>query len=65
MNEVKLPHPLNVKEHYLHAIVTRLDAVIEQNNSIIEHLGKQDGVAVEANTTTEKPARKARAKKEV
>ena len=62
---MKIPHPLNAKEQYLHAIITRLDAVIEQNNSLIEHLGKKDDVAVEENTSVEKPARKARTKKEV
>lgn len=37
--------PLNSMERFLYAIVVRQDIIIEQNNSIIEHLSKQGGVA--------------------
>jgi hypothetical protein len=37
--------PLNATERFLYAVAVRLDVLIEQNNSIIEHIAKQDGVA--------------------
>ena len=69
MKPEKLENPLNSMERYLHAIAVRLDIVIEQNNSIIEHIAKQDKVAVTEHKTVtaeDKPApRKRTAQKKV
>ena len=50
----KLNEPLNAQERFLYAIAIRLDAIIEQNNSIIEHLSKDGKVAVEEVKVEEK-----------
>lgn len=64
----EMEQPLNSNERFLYAVALRLDILIEQNNSIIEHIAKQDKVAVTnqvAETVEEKPKkakRKATAK---
>lgn len=66
-----MEQPLNANERFLYQVAIRLDVIIEQNNSIIEHLGKKDNVAVtnqkvetKVEESAEKPApRKRTAKK--
>lgn len=55
---MKLPHPLNVKEQYMHAIVLRLDALVEQMNSLVEHIGEKENVAITESKVEEKVAPK-------
>lgn len=56
--------PLNVLERYLYAIAVRLDAIIEQNNSIIDYISKQNKVAITSNQIVEEaPKRKKSTKK--
>ena len=45
-NSPEMEKPLNANERFLHHVAIRLDVIIEQNNSIIEHLAKNDNVAV-------------------
>lgn len=47
MEKRELETPYNSNERFLHAIAVRLDAIIEQNNAIVDHLAKQSNVAVE------------------
>lgn len=67
----KIPQPVNANERLLYGINIRLEAVIEQLSSIVEHLAKQDGVAVTSNEVKEevkpkaKPTRKGSKKAEV
>jgi hypothetical protein len=48
MTNKRLPleSPLSANERFLHAVAVRLDVLIEQVNSIVDHLAKQDNVAV-------------------
>jgi hypothetical protein len=48
-----IPEPLNTNERLLHAIIMRQDVVIEQLNSIIDHISKKDNVAVEDSKVVE------------
>lgn len=50
-----LQPPLNSMERFLYAIAVRQDIIIEQNNSIIEHLAKRDNVATTNNVSDETP----------
>lgn len=57
----EMEQPLNANERFLYQVAIRLDVIIEQNNSIIEHLAKNDKVAVtnqKVETKIEKPAEK-------
>jgi DNA-binding MltR family transcriptional regulator len=57
----KIPEPLNAQERLLYAMVVRQNIMIEQMSSIIEHISKKDGVAVEETKVVEevvKPTRK-------
>ena len=57
----ELQEPLNSLERFMAHISYRLDIIIEQNNSIIEHLAKQDDVPVvnnKAEIQAEEPAPK-------
>lgn len=51
-----LQEPLNSTERYLHAIAVRQDILIEQVNSIIEHLAKKDNVATTNHNVVDAPA---------
>lgn len=53
-NLTNMEQPLNSGERFLHAIAHRLNIIIEQNNSIIDHLAKQDKVAVTNHKSEEK-----------
>ena len=46
MKKQPLEQPLNSNERFLHAVAVRLDVLIEQVTSIVEHIAKQDEVAV-------------------
>ena len=50
-----LQQPLNSMERFLYAIAVRQNIIIEQNNSIIEHLAKRDNVATTNNVSDESP----------
>jgi hypothetical protein len=41
-----LEAPLSANERFLHAVAMRLDVLIEQVNSIVEHLAEKNEVAV-------------------
>jgi hypothetical protein len=43
---MKLDAPINSNDRYLHGINIRLDALIQQVNSIVEYLASKDKVAV-------------------
>ena len=66
MKKQPLEQPLNSNERFLHAVAVRLDVLIEQVTSIVEHIAKQDEVAVTESKVEEAPvpvARKRTAKK--
>lgn len=50
----ELHEPLNSQERYLHGINLRLEALIHQVNSLVEHLASKEKVAVTKNETVEK-----------
>lgn len=61
MKVPEMEQPLNANERFLYQVAIRLDVIIEQNNSIIEHLAKKDSVAVtnqKVETKIEKPVEK-------
>lgn len=69
-----LPQPLNAQERLLYAIAVRVDILIEQVNSVVEHIAKQDNVATTNHKTIEstsvektvaKPVQKVEVKAEV
>lgn len=39
--------PMNSNERFLYELIVRQNILIEQLNSIVEHISKKDGVAVE------------------
>lgn len=49
--KAELEIPLNANERFLYAVAIRLDAIIEQNNSIIDVLGKAFNVATTDNVS--------------
>ena len=53
-----IPEPLNTDERYMHAMIVRLDALCHMLSTVIEHIGKKDGVTVEANKVETKSAPK-------
>lgn len=59
----KLGEPMNANERFLYAIAVRLDAIIEQNNSIIDALAKEKKIAV-TETKVEETKVKAEPKQE-
>lgn len=69
----EMEEPLNSSERFMAHVSYRLEfmieqnrAIIEQNNSIIDHLAKQGSVAVEeAKTEVAKPAPKKKSAKRV
>jgi hypothetical protein len=44
--ELELEAPLSANERFLYAVAVRLDVLIEQVSSIIDHIAKEDKVAV-------------------
>jgi hypothetical protein len=44
--KLELEAPLSANERFLYAVAVRLDVLIEQVSSIIEHISKEDEVAV-------------------
>lgn len=60
----QIEQPLNSNERFLYAIAHRLDIIIEQNNSIIDHISKQDKVAVTNHKSEEKQPEPKQAKPE-
>lgn len=52
--DTELPNPLNTNERLLHAIAMRQDIMIEQLNSLIEHVARQDKLAVTNHKAVEK-----------
>ena len=40
--------PMNSNERFLYELIIRQNIIIEQLSSIIEHIGKKDGVAVQS-----------------
>jgi hypothetical protein len=63
----ELDAPLNAQERFQHATIIRLEALIDMVGSIVDHLAKQDNVAVtkekiETATPEVKPVAKPRAK---
>lgn len=68
--------PVNATEHFLYAMLVRLDALCHMINSLIEHIAERDDVAItshevkeevvkpDAKEETPKRTRKTRSKKE-
>lgn len=50
----ELQSPLNSEERFLYAIAHRLNIIIEQNNSIIDHIAKQDRIATTEHKSEDK-----------
>lgn len=48
--------PMNANERLLHAIVLRQEVMIEQLNSLINHIAEKEGVATTDNKVEEKVA---------
>lgn len=48
-----LEQAMNANERFLRAISLRLDIIIEQNNSIIDHLSRKDNVATTEHTSVD------------
>jgi hypothetical protein len=44
----ELPSPLNAHESYLYGINVRLEVLIEQLSSLVEHIAQKEGVSVES-----------------
>lgn len=53
----KLNEPLNAQERFLYAIAVRLEAIIEQNNSIIEVLANEKNVAITSTKVENTPVK--------
>lgn len=47
----KLPQPVNITEQYMYATVMRLEVLIDQFSSLLEHVAKQNGEVVESNVS--------------
>lgn len=47
--------PMNSNERFLYEIIVRQNIIIEQLSSIVEHIGKKDGVAVEKGKVVTEP----------
>jgi hypothetical protein len=62
----EIEQPLNSNERFLYAIAVRLEAIIEQNNSIIDALSKQNDIPVtehkDEQIKEEKPKQKTKRK---
>lgn len=56
MSKSQIDEPLNANERYLYGINMRLEVLIEQMSSLLEHIAKKEGVAVESAKVVEKPA---------
>lgn len=50
----RLPEPVNIEEYYLHAIVTRLDALCGMISSLLEAYADKENIATTNNTVVEK-----------
>lgn len=57
-----MPEPYNVEEKYLHGINIRLEILIEQISSLLEHIAKRDSVAVTNSENVTKTPKKSSAK---
>lgn len=44
--ELELESPLSANERFLYAVAVRLDVLIEQVSSIVDHIAKEDKIAV-------------------
>lgn len=64
-NRNELPEPLNAQERLLYAIAHRQDILIEQMNSVIEHLSTRDKVAVTSTLDTDVTPKKRSPRKKV
>lgn len=66
-----MPHldePLNAQERLLYGVNVRLNILIEQMSSLLNHIAEKENVAVEKSTVTEevvKPVAKRQTRKKV
>lgn len=44
----KVPQPLNMDDKYLYGINIRLEVLIDQFGSLLEHIARKEGVTVES-----------------
>lgn len=56
MRKPPLGEPLNANERFLHGIALRLDILIEQMSSLVEHIAERDGVATTQGEVTQQVA---------
>lgn len=63
MKRLPLGDPLNANERFLHGINLRLDILIEQMSSLVEHIAVRDGVATTNGEVKEAVAEVAQPKK--
>lgn len=52
----ELPEPLNAQERLLYAIAVRQDMLIQQMNSVVDYIAKQENVATTSNVAVEEVA---------
>ena len=49
MRNINEMQPMNATERFLYEMIVRQNIMIEQLSSIVEHIGKKDGIAVQEN----------------
>lgn len=47
MRDIREMEPMNAQERFMYEMIVRQNVIIEQLSSIIEHIGKKDGVATQ------------------
>ena len=55
MRKLKDMQPMNSNERFMYEMIVRQNIIIEQLSSIVEHISKKDGVAVETAKVQTKP----------
>ena len=55
--EHEIPTPVNANESLLYGINVRLDALINQMSSLLEHIAKEKGIATETVKSTQRSTR--------
>ena len=55
MRKLKDLQPMNSNERFLYELIVRQNIIIEQLNSIVEHISKKDSVAVQTTVVQPEP----------
>lgn len=59
----KLPEPVSINELYLHGVNLRLEVLIDQVSSLLQHIANTQGVSVEDNKVEQQVVRPTRTRK--